>query len=518
MAYRDKFSALMLASAVPLALVLSGCAHRAGSEAASTACADADAPRRYILYSPPPCPAAEPEVIAFADAAASGEVVADPAEPGAAQAGVPADRPAARPSAAASRPIDIDLPANGNMQEIASRVADHPAVLAAREREDASAAEVKKAKAAFFPTLSLEGSKGIEDSIQGGTNADGRNPYSYGVKAQLTVFDGFQRRHELQRARAEKDAAAAGTRDTVQQTLVDAVTLLAQSTRDKAVLRHRQDYLQRLGSVLRETRARKREGDASDTDVQQVLTRMEAAKASLSLAESARADTDAQLRSYLSDLKMSGLQLRDLVNRLPSSLEAARREALAQNPLLIRASMQADAAEEQRRAAQGAMMPRLNLVGQVEGTGEQYKDDKHGTDVQVGLEVSVPVFAGGAKNADLSQKRHEERAARYEVDLARRQVVAGVEGAWSRLKETEAALGHSEARIGAARKALKGVKASRDVDESSTLDVLNAHEELMSAEIEHEEFLHTRVVARHLLLAQVGRLDAAYGLRASAAR
>ncbi|HOV05499.1 MAG TPA: TolC family protein, partial [Kaistiaceae bacterium] len=408
----------------------------------------------------------------------------------------------------------LSMPANSDMRAISEEVADHPDVLAAREREAASGDEIRKARAAYLPSLSLDSAVGIDRIVQGNGKGDpDLNPYSYGVKAELTVFDGFQRRHKLMRAKADRDATVAATRDTVQQTLVDAVTLLAQSVRDKAILDHRRAYMKRLDAVMRETRARKREGDASDTDVQQVRTRIEAANSSIRLAEGSLAETDAQLRRYLTSLKLSALQLKDLARALPPSREAAAREALDNNPMLERANMRAEAAEEERLAARGAMMPRVAVVGEVKSEGEQYENDKHNTDLQVGLQLSMPIFTGGSRIADMSQKKHEAHAARHEADSARRLVVAGVDGAWGRLEENDKALISSQARIAAARRALKGVEASHDIDESSTLDVLNAHQEVMTAEIEREEFLYTGVVTRHLLLAQVGRLDDVYGLR-----
>jgi len=90
-----------------------------------------------------------------------------------------------------------------------------PDIAAAERRAFAANAGIGVARAAFYPTITLDASGGLESA--GGVNLFqlGNSWWSLGPMAAMTLFDGGRRKAQLRAARDEFDAAAATYRATV---------------------------------------------------------------------------------------------------------------------------------------------------------------------------------------------------------------------------------------------------------------------------------------------------------------
>src|SRR5205085_5016238 len=96
---------------------------------------------------------------------------------------------------------------------------------------------------------------------------------------------------------------------------------------------------------------------------------------------------------------------------------------------------------------------------------------------------------------------------RIEMDLARDQVRAGVVQAWGQLEATKAQIISAQSQVTAAEVALNGVREEARVGQRTTLDVLNAQQELVNARVALVTAQRDRVVASYTLLAAAGRLS-----------
>ena len=87
-------------------------------------------------------------------------------------------------------------------------------------------------------------------------------------------------------------------------------------------------------------------------------------------------------------------------------------------------------------------------------------------------------------------------------DLVRASVVQS----WSQLQATKAQIIAAQAQVTATEVALNGVREEARVGQRTTLDVLNAQQELVNARVALVTAQRDRVVASYTLLAAVGRL------------
>lgn len=85
---------------------------------------------------------------------------------------------------------------------------------------------------------------------------------------------------------------------------------------------------------------------------------------------------------------------------------------------------------------------------------------------------------------------------------------ASVAASWSQLEASKASLSAYRTGISAARLALDGVIEERNVGQRTTLDVLNAQNDLVNIQIQQVQAERDVVVASYAVLSSVGRLTA----------
>ncbi len=98
--------------------------------------------------------------------------------------------------------------------------------------------------------------------------------------------------------------------------------------------------------------------------------------------------------------------------------------------------------------------------------------------------------------------------ARIEIDVVQDKVRAAVASSWSQLEAARGSLSAYRDGISAARLALDGVIEERNVGQRTTLDVLNAQNELVDIQIQQVQAERDVVVASYAILSSVGRLTA----------
>jgi outer membrane protein len=122
--------------------------------------------------------------------------------------------------------------------------------------------------------------------------------------------------------------------------------------------------------------------------------------------------------------------------------------------------------------------------------------------------LTVPIYQGGAEYAAVRQARQQAQQARQQIDEQRRRTGADATQAWETLAAARAQVESVRAQIRAAEIALDGVQREAIVGSRTTLDVLNAEQELLNARVSLVRALANVVNASHSLVASIGRLTA----------
>jgi outer membrane protein len=125
----------------------------------------------------------------------------------------------------------------------------------------------------------------------------------------------------------------------------------------------------------------------------------------------------------------------------------------------------------------------------------------------VGANVTVPIYQGGGEYATIRQAKETLGQQRLNLDVARDQVRSNVTQAWGQLEAAKAQILAAQENVTAAEIALNGVREEARVGQRTTLDVLNAQQDLVTARTSLVQAQHDRVVASFALLTAVGGLS-----------
>ena len=295
-------------------------------------------------------------------------------------------------------------------------------------------------------------------------------------------------------------------RNAVQTALLDAATAYMNVLRDTAILDLQRRNVQVLQEQLKQTRDRFNVGEVTRTDVAQSESRVAAAQSQVLAAE---ANLKASQATYRRVVGSEPINLRAgmPVDRLsPSSLEASIDLGRANHPVVMAAQYTVDAAQYAVKAAEGSLYPTVTLEGVVQKRWDLAPGSFDQLTGTVLGRVNVPVYQGGAEYSVIRQAKETLGQRRIELDVQRDQVRASVVQAWSTLQATKAQIIAAQAQVTATEVALNGVREEARVGQRTTLDVLNAQQELVNARVSLVTAQRDRVVASFNLLAAVGRL------------
>jgi outer membrane protein len=124
------------------------------------------------------------------------------------------------------------------------------------------------------------------------------------------------------------------------------------------------------------------------------------------------------------------------------------------------------------------------------------------------VQLSVPIYQGGAEYSAVRQAKQSEQQARKLVDDARRTAVQNAVQAWETLVAAKAAAASTREQINANQVALEGTEREAIVGSRTTLDVLNAQQALLNSRVTLVQNLAQLVTASYGVASALGRLTA----------
>ena len=163
----------------------------------------------------------------------------------------------------------------------------------------------------------------------------------------------------------------------------------------------------------------------------------------------------------------------------------------------------------QVKIAESSLYPSLNVVG---SATKSYGSTTTLTTIEsfsgsVAGQLTVPVYQGGAEYATIRQAKETLGQRRTDLDTARDQTQQTLVQTWGQLESAKAQIQATQTQVNAAEIALNGVREEARVGQRTTLDVLNAQQELVNARVSLVTAQRDRVVASYAVLAASGRLS-----------
>ncbi len=388
---------------------------------------------------------------------------------------------------------------------------------------------VRRAKANYFPTITGNYNRREAEQRTFVVDQDGQpidragNPIAippfvgndnenYSLTADQNVFRGLRTHNEIQQAKANVSAGRAQLIQVEQTVLLDGVTAYMDVLRDESVRELNENNVQVLDRQLQASRDRFRVGEITRTDVAQSEARLEGAKAQLSTSEAQLAASRATYERVIgrapASLEHSGGEI-----SLPPSLEDAVELAVQESPAVDQARHAEYAARKGIHVAEGQLAPTVTLRAQIsENIGTTFVGeipvDLDNVSRAVTLNVSVPLYAGGANYSDIRRAKQLRSQRMLEIRQAERETQERVLTAWNQYRAAQAQILSRQAAVDANEIALDGVRQEAQVGSRTTLDVLDAEQELLDSRVNLVRAQRDETVAAYTLLSAMGQLTA----------
>ena len=398
-------------------------------------------------------------------------------------------------------------PVSGHAQSLTQAMeaayANNPSLIAARSNLAVSDETIASARSDLLPDISADASNTQTQLFDPYIDSDS---WSVSVSVTQLIYNGG-------RALLAFDAALLGLLadredliDTEQDILLDAITAYMDVRRDTDVVRLSQNNVRVLQEQLRAANERFEVGEVTRTDVAQTEARVASARATLVNAQgtldSSRESYRAVIGSYPTSLQTPGG-----LPQLPSTRSQAEAIALVEHPRMLSSQFDLAAAEVNLDAAKRALRP--TITGTVSIQRSKSATSNIDTDsASISLNGSVPIYQGGGLNSDIRSATASVNSAKASLQLSARLTQQAVLSAYATWRASVSSIDASTEAVRAARIAFDGVSEEAALGARTTLDVLDAEQELLDAQTDLATARRDEVVARFTVLSEMGRLTA----------
>ncbi|MHA6289194.1 TolC family outer membrane protein [Maricaulis sp. CAU 1757] len=392
----------------------------------------------------------------------------------------------------------------------------NPTLQAERARLRATNEDLVQARAAWLPSISATGSVSQQHSESEsfnplfGTstvNESDVTPKALSVTANQTVWAGGRIGGTIDRAEAVILAGRETLRSVEQDVIVTAVIAFMDVRRDAEVIEIRRNNVELLAQQLQAARDRFEVGEITRTDVAQAEARLSGAQAQLSSAQAQLAASRAAYERVTGEPPASLAEAPQLPP-LPESLADAAELAFGYSPQLRAAQFFNEAAEHSIRIARSSLAPEFSVQARASTSRDNVVSGDYRDSTSITGQVSVPIFTGGLNRSRVRAARAEEEASEFQVRETRRQVIEAVTNAWNAYVASLAVIESSAQAVRANEIAFDGVEQEAFVGLRTTLDVLNAEQELLESRLILVTAERDSYVAGYRLMQAMGLLSA----------
>jgi len=324
---------------------------------------------------------------------------------------------------------------------------------------------------------------------------------SVSLSAEMTLYDFGRSRLAVDIAKETVLATREGLVGVEQGVLLTAVRAFMDVRSAVESVAINRNSVRVIGEELRAAEDRFSVGEVTRTDVALAEARLAAARAGLAAAEGELAAAREAYRAATGRYPGT-LAAPPSPPALPATLDAARSIAQTTHPSIAQARHQVTVAELQVVQAAAQRGPTLS------GSASLSVDDEGNDQSRIGLTLSQPIYRGGGLSAAHRKAIAGRDAARSGLLEAGVGIAQQVGDAWAQIAVARAQIMAVDRQVEAATVAYNGVKEEAALGSRTTLDVLDAEQELLDAQASRIDAEANLQVAIYSLLSAMGLLTA----------
>jgi len=350
--------------------------------------------------------------------------------------------------------------------------------------------EVNKVRGEYHPQIRLDTT--YSELIQVSANSFTAPERFFILKPDVVIplYDGGRRKTKLEAAQIETETGKQTVAKGRAGLAVDVAVLYADTIRDMANFDLASGQVNLLEETYNASSRRQSLGDLTLTDVAQAQSRLLLARSDLQRATANLHATKEKFRELVGFTPQT-LSPPPKLPALPGDVISALKLAKEYNLSIIEARGSAQAAEKKYEFVKRNRRPELNayidasysnyfgtLGGPISNGFEQSE-----TNLGVGVRLTVPIYNGGQLKADRAIANSGSNIARLRVSGLELEVERQLRTLYKDIEMSEGRVGYAVLAIEAAKLSLRGVEAEESVGNRTVLDVLNAQQELLRAQV-----------------------------------
>ena len=365
------------------------------------------------------------------------------------------------------------------------------------------------AESGWRPSVDLEASTGAysTESPFTGNQTEDYNSSNVELSVTQNLFNGYDTTYQIEQTEARIRAALFDVYDTADNIALRAIQAYLEVIKQRRLYQLALENVAAHEEILSQIRDRNLSGVGRRSELQQTEGRLARAQASLIAQQNNLEDAATQLHQilgrYVDPLALSEPDLPSLPRE---DLNTLIDQALTDHPAMRVAASNVDAAQSDHRRSLRSRYPNLDLR-----LATQYGDDIGGLDgnteeTSLVLNLTYNFYDGGSKQAETQKKvsaiyEQKEFAARV-----RRQVINTLRLSWTADDLLVKQLKFLEAHVIKAGQTVESYKEEFFIGQRDLIDLLDAENELNSAQNQFAEANYDALSARYRVYEGVGHL------------
>ena len=363
---------------------------------------------------------------------------------------------------------------------------------------------VVRAGAGTRPSVSVSGLTKYSADID--ALDDPANTLRASLDARLVIFDGGRTADAVNAAAYMVYASRENLKASDQTVLLNAATAYLDVRRDQKFLSLAQNDVAVVEQQVKAMEDRFAVGAVTRTDVALLKARLAATKTSLA-ASSGRLALSKEIYRAVVGAEPVNLQAAPALPKLPSSLAEAESIAMREHPSILASRFAEKAAEYDVARARAASLGTVTLGGAVEYLSAPSAFGQiENTQASISLSGQVPIYNGGTLSSSIRSAAQIMESRKATTQNVMRQIRQATASSWANIRVGRASITAANLQIEASQIAYDAIKEETRLGSRTTLDLLDAEQNLLSAKSNLASAQRDEYVAALNLLSSMGLL------------
>jgi outer membrane protein len=329
------------------------------------------------------------------------------------------------------------------------------------------------------------------------------------IGASQIISNGGRTAAQVSAAEATVLAGREQLRQAENEILLEVVDSYVSVRRDQEIVRIQERSVQSYERWVEQAVARERGGDLTRTDIAQAQAQLEIVRTQLASGRARLQQGRARFASVVGR-DPGVLDPEPALPGMPLSLDYAYRVAETESPILWQAILSERAAGAQVARERAERNPVLSVSANAGvGSPVSYATRDFGRLFSGQATLSVPLLTAGVVDSRVRAAIAIRQQQQFLVEATRRDINVQVQSAWNRSLTARDQLIAGESGVRAAEQAIIGVRRGFQEGFRSNFEVLDSEQRLLNAQVIVATARYDRYAGQAVLLAFLGRLEAA---------